>query len=164
MPSLPSPILVPYQTDTATQAAQLLALTVRDYLRDFRQLTVSDLDELLAYFQQPTIYRLSGSLSLRFASRQLREQDKCWLSEAETIVFTGKGYGIRIHQREDFYGDGYITNENRIDDLMTHSEQLSAGPTSFERLMDIMEEKAGHLTITTQRFAITKRRVFAKPE
>lgn len=84
------------------QAAQLLAQAVRDYLRDFRQLTFSDLDELLSYFEVPTDYRLSGSLTLRFSSRLLREQDRYWITETETIVFAAAGYNICLHQREDF--------------------------------------------------------------
>lgn len=158
MPSyLPIP-LIPYHPATTIQSAELLATAIRDYLRDLRQLNLTDLDALLQYFQQPAAFRIQGTLELTFSAKSRRAQDGMRLSEAETVRFGATGYNIRLHRLEDYYGEYYTINEDRLNDHMSFNELLHTSAASFERLMEIMENPQAKLTVAPHRFAVLKRR------
>lgn len=162
MSATPIATLVPYETAGALPAAQLLAETIRTYLQDYRRLALSDLDALLAYFAQPAGQRLSGSLALNFASKRFQVEDCFSLEESETILFTASGYSIRTF-RQEYFGDYLTCNDYRTYAQHDAHELRLAGSDSFADIMLIMEEYGGTLKVTTDRFAVTKRRGIVEP-
>ena len=141
-------------TITSCQAILPLIEKVNTYLLEKKNVKISDLESIEYFLKNSDRRKITGSLSLIFSSKIRRESDRCVTSLQETVYFSESGFGMRIFSDEDFGGDYYTNNEERLS--RDNSEEFLSNyvQDSIEMIFMILEQNNGILGVSSNKFNI----------
>lgn len=146
-------------TITSCKAILPLIEKVNSYLLDNKNVKISDLGHIEFFLKNSESRKITGSLSLIFSSKIRRESDLCVTSLQETVYFNASGFGMRIFSNEDFGGDYYTINEQRLS--MDDSEEFLSNyvQDSIEMIFMILEQNNGILEVYSNKFNMVTPRI-----
>lgn len=146
-------------TTTSCKAILPLVEKVNSYLLEKKNVKISDLGSIEFFLKNSDRRKITGSLSLIFSSKTRRESDRCVTSLQETVYFSDSGFGMRIFSSEDFGGDYYRNDEQRLSKDDSEEFLSDYVQDSIKMIFMILEDNDGLLEVSSNKFNMVTPRI-----
>lgn len=102
-------------TQNSYKALESFVTKINNYLLVEMKIEISDLVKLESFFKNPENKAITGSLILKFSSKNELE-DGTTIRLCETYIFESNKYFVKTSSEENFYNEYYSNNDYRIGD------------------------------------------------
>lgn len=122
-----------------------------------KNIILSDIDAIIQYLGNPLEYKINGKLQINLSSKIRRETDGCVFTKSENICFDKNGVEIMNFYQEDYYGEYYTNNYNRLEEIESDSELEGQIKSSINFIEEILIDDRGSVELINSRFYLIKK-------